>query len=198
MKTLLLVDDDTAILKQLSFALGSHYHILEAKNTQEAFEIIEKNHIDIALVDLGLPPFENTHREGRLIITKLLEESDAKILVLTGQEDKNYPKELIKMGIFDYIAKPVEITSLLNSLQRASFFIDNTVTKEDDTVTLLFETSLEDGLKGSADKAQKELLTKVLHQTHFNINQTAKILGISRENCYYFLKKFGIERPNND
>ena len=198
MKNLLLVDDDTAILKQLSFALGSHYHIFEAKNTQEAFGIIEKHHIDIALVDLGLPPFENSHREGRIIINKLLQESDAKVLVLTGQEDEDYPKELIEMGVFDYIGKPVAIPSLLQSLKRASFFIDNTTTKEKDSVTLLFQTSLEDGLKGSADKAQKELLTRVLHQTHFNVNQTAKILGISRENCYYFLKKFGIERPNND
>jgi len=199
MKKLLLVDDDTAILKQLSFALASHYKVLEAANAQEALMWIEKESIDIALVDLGLPPFENTHTQGKIIITELLEKTDAKVLVLTGQEDPLYPKELIAMGVFDYIKKPIDIHTLLEALKRASFFRENeTFTTSKDEVTLLFQTSLEDGLKGSADKAQKELLTKVLHQTGFNVNQTAKILGISRENCYYFLKKFHIHRPNND
>ena len=196
MKRLLLVDDDIAILKQLSFAFSSQYMVLEASSTNEAISLIDEyKDIDIALVDLGLPPYENSYRGGRIIISKLFSDSNAKVIVLTGQESKEYSKELIGDGVFDYILKPADIQTIKNSLDRASFFIDNE-SKNDDKVKLSFETNIEDGLKGSSDEAQKQLLLKVLSKTSFNINQTSKILNISRENCYYFLKKFNIKRPN--
>ena len=198
MKTLLLVDDDIAIVKQLHFALASEYKVLEATSKEEALNLIDNNTIDIALVDLGLPPFENSHKEGLAIIKYLLQNSFAKVLVLTGQTNQQYLQELIALGVFDYLSKPVDLEKLKHALQRASFFLDHEKAQESQAITLHFHTSLENGLKGSADKAQRELLLKILKQTHFNINQTAKILGISRENCYYFLKKFDIQRPHDD
>ena len=196
MQTLLLVDDDIAILKQLSFTFSNEFIVLEAQSREEAFTLIKNTpKIDIALVDLGLPPHENSNAEGKLIVSKLLECSEAKILILTGQENRDYPNELIEMDVFDYIQKPVDIPSLKQAVNRASFFKENESNSKK-AVKLSFHTSLKDGLKGSADLAQKQLLQKVLQQTAFNINQTSKILGISRENCYYFLKKFHIERPN--
>lgn len=194
MKKLLLIDDDTAILKQLSFTFSKEYTVLEATSREETYELIAQHKdIAIALVDLGLPPFENSNREGRFIITKLLDTTDAKVLVLTGQERKEYAQEALEMGVFDYILKPINIPTLVSALQRASFFIDN-MHHDKKEVTLNITTTLEDGLKTSADEVQKQLLTKVLNQTDFNISQTSKNLGISRENCYYFLKKFKISR----
>ena len=198
MKTLFIIDDDDSIRKQLSFTFSSAYNILEATSLESALAIIDENkNIDIALVDLGLPPFENSYKAGRMIVTKLSEKSKAKIIVLTGQESKEYSQELIAMGVFDYILKPVDVITLSNALQRASFFLDNSMKEDDQHIQISFEASLEDGLKGSSDEAQKRLLLKILEKTGFNINQTAKILKISRENCYYFLKKFAIERPHD-
>jgi DNA-binding NtrC family response regulator len=193
MKKLLMVDDDISIIKQLSFAFAKEYEIIEATNTKDALSIIEQNSIDIALVDLGLAPFENSYREGRIIISKLFSSSNAKIIVLTGQESKEYSKELINDGVFDYILKPSSIETIHSALQRASFFIDNEENDEN-KIELRFQTSIDDGLKASSDEAQKQLLLKVLNKTGFNIQQTSKILNISRENCYYFLKKFNIKR----
>ncbi len=195
-KTLLIVDDDIAIVKQISFALSQKYRILEAFSIEEALEVIDKETIDIALVDLGLPPHENDYTYGNIIVTKLLESTNAKVIVLTGQNDPNYPKELIKKGVFDYIKKPVDMEFLTNALERASFFLDNETDSQEE-VKLSFSTSLQDGLKASSEEAQRQLLLKVLKQTGFNISKTAKLLNISRENCYYFLKKFDIERPRN-
>jgi DNA-binding NtrC family response regulator len=194
MKKLLLVDDDTAILKQLSFTFSKEYNVLEASSRDEAFEhLTENKDIDIALIDLGLPPHENSNREGRLIISKLLNTTHAKVLVLTGQECQEYAQEALEMGVFDYIFKPIDMPTLLHAIQRATFFIDN-MPEEQKEIRLNITTNPEDGLKASADEAQKQLLTKVLNKTDFNVNQTSKILGISRENCYYFLKKFRISR----
>ena len=195
MRKLLLVDDDVALRKQFCFALENKYEIFEANNRQEAFEIIDTINLDIVLIDLGLPPYENSYQEGKLVVLKLIETSNAKIIVLTGQENSEYSQTLIQMGVFDYLLKPVNMHVLLASLGRASFFIDNEEESQSNSVKLSFQADFEDGLKGTSDEAQKRLLSAVLKKTNFNINQSAKILGISRENCYYFLKKFNIERP---
>jgi DNA-binding NtrC family response regulator len=193
-KKLLIVDDDISIKSQIRFALEKEYDVIESSTTKETLELIEKylTKIDIALVDLGLPPFENTQREGKIIVKKLLEKTEAKIIILTGQENQSYPKEFISMGIFDFLYKPIEIPKLKDALKRASFFIDNE--SKEDNIKLSFSISLNDGLKHSSEEAQKQLLLKVLSKTDFNVSKTAKILGISRENCHYFIKKFGIKK----
>ena len=194
MKKLLLVDDDVALRKQFCFALQKDYKVYEADSFKEALEIIKNIEFDIAMVDLGLPPHENSYLEGKAVILELMGKSHAKIVVLTGQESNEYAKELINIGVFDYLLKPLDIATLISSLKRASFFINNETNSDENRVTLSFNANFEDGLKGTSDEAQKQLLLAVLKKTDFNINQSAKILNISRENCYYFLKKFGIER----
>ncbi|MEK6658079.1 MAG: response regulator, partial [Campylobacterota bacterium] len=120
MKKLLLVDDDIALRKQFCFALQRDYKVYEASNPKEAFEIIKSVNLDIALVDLGLPPYENSHKGGRAVVLALMEKSDAKVIILTGQESREYAKELISIGVFDYLLKPIDIPALIFSLKRAS------------------------------------------------------------------------------
>lgn len=195
MKKLLLVDDDDSLRKQFCFFLEKEFEVYEAANRQEALDIIGNTNLDMALVDLGLPPHENSHKEGRVVVQELLKNSRTKVLVLTGQESKEYAQELIGSGVFDYLLKPLDMQPLLSSLRRASFFIENESIK-DDLVKLTFTAELHGGLKATSDEAQKRLLLAVLKKTDFNIYQSAKILNISRENCYYFLKKFNITRED--
>lgn len=195
MKKLLLIDDDIALRTQFSFILKNDYEVYEASNYIEAFDIIKNIKLDIALVDLGLPPSINSNEEGKKVINALKELKNVKIIVLTGQESKEYAKELLGMGVFDYLLKPLDIPTLISALKRASFFIDNEVCDEN-CIKLSFDANLEDGMKNISDEAQKQLLLVALKKNDFNIAKSAKMLGISRENCYYFIRKFGIERED--
>lgn len=192
--TLLLVDDDIALRTQLRFALEKEYTLLEAGNKAEALTLIDNHHIDIALVDLGLPPHENDYQEGKAIVHYIQQSQPTKIIILTGQESKAYAKDLIKQGVFDYLSKPLAIETLLQSLNRAAFFTENE--DSDNHLHIHLDMELSDGLKGTSDEAQRQFLLKILQKTHFNIYQSAKLLGISRERIYYFLKKFNIQRPD--
>ncbi len=49
----------------------------------------------------------------------------------------------------------------------------------------------------SLEEVEKKHLLRVLESTHWNISQSAKILGIDRVTIYKKLKKFGIDRPEN-
>ncbi len=53
-----------------------------------------------------------------------------------------------------------------------------------------------EGLKGVRSDAEERLVRQILKETGFNVYQSAKRLGVKRENVYYFMKKFGIERDD--
>lgn len=195
MKSLLIVDDDDALRGEIAFALAKHYTLFEAHSYESALGVLELRGVDIALVDLGLPPYENTHKIGKKLVEYILLYSHAKVIVLTGQESSEYAKELINLGVFDYLYKPIEFPNLLDALKRASFFIEHE-SRNSESIRVTFNVDVEEGLKKSSEEAQRQLLLGVLKETGFNINQSAKMLGISRENCYYFLKKFNITRSD--
>ena len=52
---ILVVDDDEGIRTQYRWVL-SDYKVLSAKDREEAFTVFEREHPEIAIVDLGLPP----------------------------------------------------------------------------------------------------------------------------------------------
>jgi transcriptional regulator with GAF, ATPase, and Fis domain len=61
---------------------------------------------------------------------------------------------------------------------------------------IAINTPLGDGLKTVRADAEERLVRQVLRETGFNVYQSAKRLGVRRENIYYFLKKFGIQRDD--
>ena len=54
------------------------------------------------------------------------------------------------------------------------------------------------GLQLAREEAEKNIIMKVLRDTNFNIYRSAKILGVKRESLYYFIKKFGWKREDDN
>ncbi|PLX65890.1 MAG: hypothetical protein C0603_13015 [Denitrovibrio sp.] len=54
------------------------------------------------------------------------------------------------------------------------------------------------GLQDIREKAEKNLIMKILNDTGFNVYKSAKILGVKRESLYYFIKKFNLVRDKDD
>jgi len=48
------------------------------------------------------------------------------------------------------------------------------------------------------EEAEKNFVLKVLRDTNFNIYKAAKLLNVKRESIYYFMKKFGFKREEED
>ena len=197
MKSILLAEDDLALRKQITFALEKDYKVYEAGNRKAAEEIVLKEHLDLAIIDLGLPPNEQTPEEGLALMNFISEKSNAKIIVLTGQKTKEAAKESIKCGTFDYILKPVNVEQLLFSIERAILFMETEQEIcEEGSEKVSFNIKIGEGLQPLRELAEKNLIIKVLNDTEFNIYKAAKILGVKRESLYYFIKKFGLERKN--
>lgn len=195
---MLLIEDDTTLRKQVRFSLEKKYSILEAGSRSEAIDVLKGSAVDVAVLDLGLPPSENTPDEGLKLADYILQNSAAKIIVLTGQKTERAAIESIRLGVFDYVMKPVSMQNLILSIERALLF---SKTEEkigtDGTRKISVNVKIGDGLQCLREEAQKNLILKVLKENDFNVYKTAKILGIKRENLYYFINKFGWKRDDN-
>jgi len=117
---LLLVDDDQLITESLSFILKKKYQVYIAESRVQAKDIISslKSPPQLALVDLGLPPFPHQADEGFALVEDLLaHDSQMKILVLSGQSEEMNIQHALTLGAVDFVPKPADPALLQARLQ---------------------------------------------------------------------------------
>jgi len=117
---LLLVDDDEEIRTQMKWALGQDYEILLAEDRASAINQFHAQRPAVVLLDLGLPPHPGTPDEGLIALSELLGiDSLAKIIVVTGQSEKEIALQAVGAGAYDFLCKPVEMEELKLLLKRS-------------------------------------------------------------------------------
>jgi two-component system NtrC family response regulator len=118
-KPLLIVEDDPALQKQMQWAFDN-YETIVANDRASAIAQVRRYEPAVVTMDLGLPPQPDDPAEG----LKLLEElhalvPNAKVIVLTGQNDRANALKAISMGAHDFCAKPFEPELLTWTIDRA-------------------------------------------------------------------------------
>lgn len=199
METILLTEDDAALRGQIRFALEERFQVLEAENVQKAMYVLNSERVNLAVLDLGLPPNENSPEEGLRLLHYILENFGIKCIILTGQKTESAALESIKSGAFDYLMKPVSMEQLMFSIDRAILFRDTEQKLSRQGVAKVsFGIEVGKGLQPAREEAEKNVILTVLKDTNFNIYKSAKLLGVKRESLYYFIKKFGFKREDID
>lgn len=195
---ILLVEDDPALRTMLRGILELHdFEVVEADQRQAALDLLRTNpDIAIVILDFGLPPHAHQIIEGIATLHAIQAEvMPVKVIVLTGQDQEAAALEAIREGAFDFLAKPASAESILHAVRRAMLFLQNEYQLGREGVTrIAINAQIGDGLKAVRADAEERVVRQVLKETGFNVNQSAKRLGVKRENIYYFLKKFSIHR----
>jgi len=120
MEKLLIVEDSREIREQLRWGLEKEYEILIAGNRSEALQLFRKHVPKIVTLDLGLPPDEDGSKEGLRCIEDILRTAPStKIIVITGNHDRENGLRAVQSGAYDYYVKPVHIDELKVMLKRA-------------------------------------------------------------------------------
>ena len=115
----LIVDDDEAIRTQMKWALSQEYDVHFAADRTEALEAFRTDSPAVTLLDLGLPPHPNQCEEGLAVLSELLAlDSTAKVIVISGQSEKQNAIQAVGAGAYDFLCKPVEIEELRLLLRR--------------------------------------------------------------------------------
>ncbi len=120
MNKLLIVDDSQEICKQLKWGLGKEYKILLAENVDDALKLYRKHQPEVVTLDLGLPPDIDGATEGFRCLKGMLDENHlAKIIVLSGNDERENVLQAISLGAYDFYQKPIDLAELRVILNRA-------------------------------------------------------------------------------
>ncbi|MCQ2982509.1 MAG: response regulator [Treponemataceae bacterium] len=116
--SILLVDDEQPALEGLE--AGLHFEqlhitrIYKALSKDAALRILETCSIDLVVTDIEMP------RGNGIELARVIKEQypDAHVVFLTGHADFSYAQEALRLGIEDYILKPVSYPELESILER--------------------------------------------------------------------------------
>ncbi len=113
--TILLVDDEEPVRASLELLLEDRYHILQAHTGEKALKIIRKNPIDLVILDVTMPGMG-----GITTLEKIAKLTNApEVVMLSASDTARLGAQSVKMGAFDYIAKPFDSDDLLEVIRRA-------------------------------------------------------------------------------
>jgi len=116
----LVLDDEPRIRDELSDFLTDHqFSVFEASCPDEAMPLLEKQQIDIAIVDLNLPG-----RHGLDVLKEIKAEyPDIEVLIITGQGDMETAIQAMRSGAADFFNKPIRLNEVLLAIQRSTRYV---------------------------------------------------------------------------
>lgn len=110
MVQILVVDDDKNTRLLLKAVLeAEHYSVLTASNGEEALDVMDREHIDLVVLDIMMPKMDGYE------FTKILREGQNNLPVLMVSA-KQLPQDKHKgfsLGIDDYMTKPIDEEEML-------------------------------------------------------------------------------------
>ena len=175
----LVVDDDTVFCQLVKRGLERHeYQVHISQNETDALDATKTFQPEFILLDLRLGDSSGVH-----LIKPILEICPhCKILILTGYASLATAVQAIKLGAINYLAKPVDIPTILKALSDPEQIPDE---NHQDNIEEMSPTSLK--------RLEWEHIQRVLHENDGNISATARQLNMHRRTLQRKLQK----KPTN-
>jgi len=150
---LLIVEDDPGLQKQLKWCFDG-YDVIAATDRPSAIAALRRYEPAVVLQDLGLPPDAEGVSEGMATLVEILKLSPStKVIVVTGQLDKQNAVRAVGLGAYDFYQKPVD-TDVLKLLVQRAFQIHD-LEAENRTLTQRLSAMPLAGVIATSDAMQK-------------------------------------------
>ena len=116
MKTVLVAEDERAARVSLTALVeAAGFRVIPAEDGKTALSLLLHDEPDAALLDIRMPGID-----GLEVLRKAREGgSDSAVIIMTAHGDSSAAIEAMKLGAFDYVAKPIDFDMLLPQLRRA-------------------------------------------------------------------------------
>ncbi len=113
---ILLVEDDINTLNGLAEILEEEgFEVTKARNARTGQNEFRKDHFDVVLADYLLPDLDGL----QLAESLLQDQPDTKIIMMTAFGTVKNAVQAMKLGIYDYLTKPIDLDELLIIIRRA-------------------------------------------------------------------------------
>ncbi len=116
MPKILIVEDDVAFCTMLkTFLEKKEYKVSTAFLGNEAIQKIKQETFDVVLADVRLPDCD-----GITVLDEILKHNaNTQVIIMTGYAEINMAVNAIKQGAFDYISKPFNPDTILQTIEKA-------------------------------------------------------------------------------
>lgn len=135
----LLVDDEDSVLNALQTSIDWQElgvdTLLTASDGRTALDLFERRQIDLLITDICMPVMDGIE----LIRNVRRLRPETHCVLLTAYGEFEYAKEAIRLGVDNYLLKPMVMDEVLQTIQSA---LDNVYKKRDNSQTLLQENIL--------------------------------------------------------
>ena len=122
---LLIADDDEALCAQMRWALAEQYDVVTAHTPAEVLSAYAQHHPGLVLLDLNYNQAATAENEGLTLIEKILAQAQpVKIIVVTGNQEREIARAALRAGAHDHLLKPIDLEELRVLLQRASAVVE--------------------------------------------------------------------------
>lgn len=115
-KHILIVDDDSTVLKLVKGFLGAKYNVATAINGKVALKFLEKKETDLILLDYEMP-----EENGAQVLQKLRSSDKTKnlpVVFLTGMMEKERIQEVLALNPQGYLLKPINMERLSSTIKK--------------------------------------------------------------------------------
>src|SRR5688572_7898159 len=115
-KTLLIVDDDEGMRDTMAAMLRQDYRILRVATGESALQVLQKENVDLMLLDVQLPGI------GGLDVLRILKENypSIEVIVVSAMKDLDTAIEAMRHGAYHYLAKDFDADGLRTLVSNAS------------------------------------------------------------------------------
>ena len=194
--TLLLVEDDTALLSELAMELSVDYNVLTAVNGAKGLSLAREKSPDIIVSDIGMPEMDGL--EMCRLLKSSPDSSHIPVILLTGKQDKQTILHGFEAGASDYIVKPCDLAVLTARIR-------NILSERQRMRKMILSTSvaLPPSLSFS-NRLDKEFMNKVLKvvekemaNADFQVDGFCRQMAMSRTAFYNKLKALTGMSPND-
>ena len=111
----LIVDDDLTLLRGMQDSLeDEEYHVVTARDGQEALRLVYSERPDLIILDVMMPRLD-----GWQVCQRVREMSDVPIIILTAKTEKKHIIKGLDLGADDYLVKPFDAEELLARVRAA-------------------------------------------------------------------------------
>lgn len=112
--TVLVVDDELGARQSLEVILEEDCRVLTAESGQEALEVLQREPVDLVLLDVNMPDMD-----GLEVLRRIrAQDEELDVIMVSALNLARQAVDAIRLGAYDYITKPYEPEDILSTVRR--------------------------------------------------------------------------------
>jgi len=174
-RSVLVVDDDSILRERLARSFSRRgFEAFSTGSYDEALSVIERDRIDLAVIDLQMPG-----ESGLVVLRDLMAaQPDALAVILSGYGSIATAIDAVRLGAVDFVQKPADVDQLIEAFAHALEQHDPLADRD-----AHYDPP-------SLARAEWEHIQRVLHDCGGNVTKAAKLLGLHRRTLQRKLQKY--------